>query len=179
MDILELSEIKSGTPGITPVEGMNLYENCIVALHRSGHPEHVVLQMDGLRNEPFSLVWEDCFDEQLNRTYADEQSVTERGAIAISAMLALKVTDYTIIERSRKGTGFDYMLGNSDKLFIPKARLEVSGIMRQVEGNTLDMRFRQKANQTNRSDDSALPAFISIVEFSIPKAKFDIKQKGQ
>ena len=33
MDTIRLSDIKKGMPGISPVEGANLYENCIVALH--------------------------------------------------------------------------------------------------------------------------------------------------
>ena len=69
------------------------------------------------------------------------------------------------------------MLGDSDDpLFMPKARLEVSGIMRETEGNTLATRFQQKAAQTDRSDATRLPAYVSVVEFSTPKAKFDIKQ---
>ena len=177
MDTIRLSDIKQGMPGISSIEGANLYENSIVALHNSGHPSTVELRMEGLRTEPFLLVWDDECSDQLLRTYADEQSVTERSAIAVSAMLALHTTSYTVIERSRKGTGFDYMLGDSlDPLFTPKARLEVSGIMRETEGNTLAMRFQQKMSQTDKSDDTRLPAYVSIVEFSTPKAKFDIKK---
>ena len=109
MDTIQLSDIRLGTPGITPIEGANLYENCIVALHKSGHVSPVELRVDGLRTEPFSLVWEDTFDDQMRRAYADEQSVTERAAVAVSVMLSLRTTAYTVIERSRCGTGFDYM----------------------------------------------------------------------
>lgn len=177
MDTIQLSDIKMGTPGITPIEGSNLYENCIVALHNSGHPSPVTLQMEGIRTNPFSLAWEDTFDDQLQRTYSDEQSVVERAAVAVSVVLALHTTAYTVIERSRKGTGFDYMLGDSlDPLFTPKARLEVSGIMHETNDNTVDKRFQQKVAQTDKSDYTRLPAYVSVIEFSTPKAKFDIKQ---
>ena len=177
MDTIQLSDIRMGTPGITPVEGANLYENSIVALHNSGHVSPVTLRMEGLRTEPFSLAWDDVFDDQMRRTYADEQSVTERATIAVSVMLALRTTPYTVIERSRRGTGFDYMLGHSDDPFFrAKARLEVSGIMHETDSNTLARRFEQKCAQTNRSAATRLPAYVSVVEFSTPKAKFDIKQ---
>lgn len=177
MDTIRLSDICHGTPGITPVEGANLYENSVVALHNSGHPSPVELRMEGLCTESFSLAWDDTFDDQMRRTYADEQSVTERAAMAVSVMLALRTTAYTVIERSRRGTGFDYMLGdNDDPLFMPKARLEVSGIMRESDGNTVARRFEQKAAQTDRSDAMRLPAYVAVVEFATPKAKFDIKQ---
>ena len=177
MDTIQLTEIKQGTPGITPVEGANLYENCVVALHNSSHPVPVTLQVSGINTCNYSLLWEDTFSDQLRRTYADEQSVTERAAVAVSVVLALRQTDYTVIERSRKGTGFDYMLGDGqDPLFTPKARLEVSGIMHETDGNTVEQRFRQKTVQTSQSDDTRLPAYVSIVEFSTPKAIFDIKK---
>jgi len=70
------------------------------------------------------------------------------------------------------------MLGDGqDPLFTPKARLEVSGIMHEADGNTAEKRFRQKAEQTSKSDDTRLPAYVSIVEFSTPKAIFDIKKQ--
>ena len=71
-------------PGISPIEGANLYENCIVALHNNGHPSPVTLLMKGMRTKPFSLAWEDTFDDQMRRAYSDEQSVTERAAVAVS-----------------------------------------------------------------------------------------------
>ena len=70
------------------------------------------------------------------------------------------------------------MLGDGqDPLFTPKARLEVSGIMRETDGNTAELRYRQKTAQTAKSDDMLLPAYISVVEFSTPKAIFDIKKQ--
>ena len=92
-------------------------------------------------------------------------------------MLALHQTDYTVIERSRKGTGFDYMLGDrQEPFFIPKARLEVSGIMHETDGNTVEQRFRQKSKQTLKTDTTRLPAYVAVVEFSKPKAIFAIKK---
>lgn len=48
--------------------------------------------------------------------------------------------------------------------------------MRETNDNTVNKRFQQKAAQTDRSDSMRLPAYVSVVEFSTPKAKFDIKQ---
>lgn len=178
MSIIQLLDIKQGTPGISPVEGANLYENCVVALHISGHPSPVTLYVSGYKNCEYSFLWEDVFNEQLSRTYNDEQSVTERAAVAVSVLLALRQTSYTVIERSRKGTGFDYMLGDSqDRFFNPKARLEVSGIMQETKSNTCELRFRQKSRQTAKSDATRLPAYISVVEFATPQAIFDIKEQ--
>lgn len=65
METLQLSELKSGLPGISPIEGANLYENCVVALHNNGLPCTVVLSVEGLRTVKYSLLWEDTFSQQL------------------------------------------------------------------------------------------------------------------
>lgn len=177
MENIHLGDLKSGMPGISAIEGANLYENCVVALHNRGHQMPVILVAKGLKTTNYSLIWEDTYNQQLERTYNDLQSVTERAAVGISVILAIKETEYTIIERSRKGTGFDYMLGDkADPLFTPKARLEISGIMKETEGNTISSRFLQKTSQVKKSDCTSLPAYISIVEFSTPKVLFDIKK---
>ena len=49
--------------------------------------------------------------------------------------------------------------------------------MHETDGNTAEKRFRQKTIQTSQSDDTRLPAYISVVEFSAPKAIFDIKKQ--
>jgi hypothetical protein len=61
-------------------------------------------------------------------------------------MLIRQLTQFTVIERSRKGTGFDYWLGSEDEAgelpFQNKVRLEVSGI---------DLRFADLRNANLQS----------------------------
>ena len=91
-------------------------------------------------------------------------------------MLAINETEYTIIERSCKGDGFDYWLGKKDDgLFNHAARLEISGILQESATNTVEKRLKIKIKQTEQSDESRLPAYISIVEFGKPKAIFKKK----
>ncbi len=61
-------------------------------------------------------------------------------------------------------------------LFQKKARLEVSGIL-QGDDMAMMNRFNAKVIQTEQSDDTVLPAYISIIEFSRPKAIFKTKQQ--
>jgi hypothetical protein len=69
-------------------------------------------------------------DKQMKRTHADTQEATELGACGVAILLVTSVTDYNVVERSYKGTGFDYWLtrqGSKNLSF--DARLEVSGIL--------------------------------------------------
>lgn len=169
MEII-LDDILEGMPGITPIEGADLQENCVVMLHRSNHKSPTNLVLSGITDERVNVVWKDDFNLQKDRTHYDRQVNTERSAVCISVLLAKKLTDYTVIMRSRKGTGFDYLLGTEEDFFNPKARLEISGIEKESFSNTTQYRFKQKIEQVSPSDNTGLPAYISVVEFGTPKA---------
>jgi len=172
---INITDIKKGLPGISSVAAQQLYEAFEVCMHSSGHPEEVSLKMEGDTSDSIALRWLDEFNDQKARTYADMQYTTEHGAVCLSVMLTTALTPYTVIERSRKGTGIDYWLGDKDSiLFQKKARLEVSGILHGDE-TMIKSRHIMKVEQTNKSDDYQLPAFISIIEFSEPKALFTKK----
>jgi hypothetical protein len=172
-EIINLVDIKNGFPGITPILASSCYEACMVCLHWNNHIDGVILELYGDNQATMVLRWDDYFDDQTNRAWKDQEYTTEHGAICISAMLVKKFTDYTIIERSRKYTGFDYWLGKEDEIpFKNSARLEISGIFKETEQNTIYKRFGIKKKQTNQSDETRLPAYISIIEFGKPKAIF-------
>jgi len=65
------------------------------------------MQIEG-QGESAIVKWENKCDDTILRTYADMQYTTEHGAVCLALMLTITYTPYTIIERSRKGTGFDY-----------------------------------------------------------------------
>lgn len=170
---INITSIKKGLPGITPVAASQLYETFEVCMHISGHKEKTPLAMAGMTNESIGLLWTDEFNSQKERAYADMQYTVEHGAVCLSVILSTTLTPYTVIERSRKGTGVDYWLGDkASVLFQKKARLEVSGILKGGDA-ALNRRFASKVEQTQQSDDSQLPAYISVIEFSNPKALFD------
>lgn len=176
-NIINLEKIKEGMQGITPAIGNYLYENCLVSLSRAGHTDGVGLYVSGLSEGIFRLHWEGQVTDQMNRSYKDEQETTEQGAVCISVLMAKWLTDYTVIERSWRGTGIDYWLGYVDDPLLQRvARLEISGIKIETAKNTVSARYEQKIKQTEQSDDTHLPAYISIVEFSNPKNLFNSKQ---
>ncbi len=170
---LQLREIENGLPGMTANSGKHLYEGCAISLYRHNHNPHgTSMKLHGNDSVIVNLQWDDIFDEQLDRTWKDQFYATEHAAICISILLALKLTNYTIIERSARNNGFDYWLGEKgDILFQKKARLEISGIFNDNE-QTLTQRYRVKVRQTSASDSLKIPAYVGVVELSMPMAKF-------
>jgi hypothetical protein len=88
----------------------------------------------------------------------------------VAILLIRALTGYTVIERWRKGTGFDGWPGTEDNLFQGKARLEVSGILRGTWRRIND-RIKARTGQTRQSDEFAWTADVVVVEFGTPRAK--------
>lgn len=134
-----------------------------------GHAQGAELEIRGDRPAVHSLAWPPVTD-QMRRCWNDPQVATEHGAVGIAVLVAKAEIGYEVIERSRKGTGFDYWMGDDpSSLFQNKARLEISGI-RSGDAREIRARLRQKIRQTDASDGD-LPAYVVVVEFSTPLAE--------
>ena len=151
-EVLNLTDLKQGSIGITQAVGESFAEAAAVCLEKQGHLSGISMKVDGSFNEVCQVVWEKT-TEQMKRCHADLQYATELGAYGIAALLVVMLTDFRIVRRSCKGTGFDYWLGNENNtgtLFQNKCRLEVSGIL--------------KGNKN-------IPEMLFIVEFGNPYSK--------
>ena len=172
--MLDLNELEEGLPGVLPSFGKAIAEAAGVCLESQGHAQLTPIVVRGYIDKELRLSWPQV-TEQARRTWNDPEEATEFGATAIAVLLARQELGYLAIERSLKGTGIDYWLGEeSDALSLKHmARLEVSGIrvgsLAQVRA-----RVRQKLQQTSQSDGS-LPVFVVVVEFSMPTAEVQRK----
>lgn len=166
--MLDLGDLGHGLPAITPNFGMALAEAGGVCLESQGHVQGVQLLVRGYRNKRYPLAWPPVTD-QARRCWNDPEVATEHGAVGIAVLLAQKEIGYTVIERSQKGTGFDYWMGDESSFLLQKkARLEISGILRGSD--RVKTRVRQKLRQTDPSDGSK-PAYVIVVEFGHPLAE--------
>lgn len=173
---MNLIDIKKGLPGIAPAIGAYFYAAIVVTMHRLNHAEHLTMPLNGDNPKILDINWQDTFNDQLDRSFKEDSSMIDAAASGFSCLLAIEETNYTIVERGYKGSGFDYYLGyDNEPLFTKAARLEISGIKQENEGNTIEKRLRIKLKQTDQSDQEKLPAYVSIIEFSKPKAVFKKK----
>ncbi len=177
MDELNLSDLDRGSiPAITPAIGKMLGEASGVCLESQGHSQGVILNIRGDCTSSYSVAWT-VIGQHADAAWNDAEYATEHGAVGIAILLVKREIGYEVIQRSRKGTGIDYWLGdNTDVTHQRKARLEVSGI-RQGDGPAVRARVRNKLRQTNRSAamHGGLPVFVIVVEFSMPLA--EVRQK--
>src|SRR5205814_143215 len=85
----------------------------VVCLDHQAHMSAVPLVVDGAFTATFALSWSEGVTEAKRRFWNDLEEATQQGAYAVAILLIRALTGYTVIERSRKGTGFDCWLGNA------------------------------------------------------------------
>lgn len=168
---ITLTELKGGLPGLSEVWGRFLSEASAVCFEYHKHPKGVELTVQGFHPTTFKVYWEGEITEQVYKGWSDEQELVEFGACGVAILLMLELTGYTVIRRARKGTGVDYWLchKNAEIPFQDAARLEVSGIFNGTDSD-IKTRVNKKKQQIQQSDDTLLPAYVIVVEFSKPKS---------
>jgi hypothetical protein len=172
---VSLATLAQGMPALTMAAGQSLAEAAAVCLELKEHSAGVRFAKTGLMSEDFYLLWSPATD-QARRTNADPQVATELGACAIALLFVKEQLGKVTIQRSAKGTGFDYWLGDEtddDLPFQGLARLEVSGILAGTHAQ-IQSRLVQKKKQMDPSDASA-PGFVAVVEFGTPIAHLESK----
>ncbi|MDR2501247.1 MAG: hypothetical protein LBD37_09280 [Treponema sp.] len=185
MRTINISDLNSGLPTITSSSGQYMVEAAVFCLLKNSHISGDCIlncitkvrkgKQDEYKDENFQLIW-DKLDSRAETTYGDLQVATEYGAMALAVLLTIKLTNFTTVERSMKGTGIDYWIGDKDGyMFQKKARLEISGIFKGDESQ-FKSRIKQKFKQTNISDNCGLCCFVSVVEFGKPRASFLSKE---
>ena len=166
---LDLNTLRDGLPSVTSEFGACCAQAATICLEDQGHPLVADLVIRGQLSENCKLTRLEVTD-QMQRCWNDEEVTTEHGAYGVSFLIIRDLTEFTVIERSRKGPGFDYWLGNEEELpFQNKAKLEVSGIRNGVDSD-ISRRVKQKKKQTSKAG-SSLPIYIIVVEFGRPIAQ--------
>jgi len=110
---LHLGALRNGMPGLSPVSGGMLAEAAAVCLEDRNHKARALLEGTGLMNESRFVEW-DPTDERCRRSHADMQEATEHGACGVAILITHEFTGKVVVERSKKGTGFDYRLGEPE-----------------------------------------------------------------
>jgi hypothetical protein len=168
---VSLDLLRSGFPRIPAACGEVHAQAAAVCLHLHEHQSGVELAIGGDYSQVVRVEWKHRIDEAVLGYWKDLTEAVEQGAVGIAILLAKHLEGYTIVERAVKGSGIDWWLGKSDDpLFQKKARLEVSGMMSATKPQ-ISSRVRLKIEQSRRSDDSKLTAYVIVVEFSAPQAQ--------
>lgn len=145
-------------------------EAAAVCLDFHNHTSGVEIVLEGEWTRQFSLRWNDV-TQQMKDSRSDMDATVESGAYCLAILVLEKCAGLRVIKQSQKRTGFDYWLGSEKNVGLQEmARLEVSGILKGSM-TQINQRLKEKIAQTQKSDYLNIPAYVAIVEFSLPFIK--------
>jgi len=174
---INLDILKVGLPGITATRGAFYREAIIVGLVKQGFSSGVILEIKGEFNESCIIEWTNDLEDKDIRSWRDEIQIANFGAVGIAILLMAELLKFKNFEESTIGTGIDFWISKKKfqkgeiAFYKREARLEVSGLLKEGTGNTINMRVGRKRKQMKASDHLDLQGWIVIVEFSTPKSK--------
>jgi hypothetical protein len=128
----------------------------------------------------YPIYWtEDNIDIAKIRNHYNIDDALPFGTEAIALFICITLTEYDDFQRSIKKTGIDYWLGHKDAdpnlPFQNSGRLEISGILKENDKNTVDQRVKEKLKQSAQSDHTSLPVYVVVVAFDRPYAKMVVR----
>src|SRR5262249_5445141 len=105
---LALEELARNFSHIPSECGNALVQSAVLCLEGQGHASGVRLDVQGSWATTFRLAWSMDVTEAMRRYWNDPEETAEQGAHAVALLLLRSLTGLTVLERSRKGTGFDW-----------------------------------------------------------------------
>ena len=174
MIILKLHTIGEGIEGISPTYGAYMAECAAVCFESQGHKSGVLLPYsDGQVTKNSVVEWTNEVNDTILPSHFDEKRTTDFGAMGVAVLLTCNLTDYTHFISSSTNNGYDFeLLKKGDDINFIRARLEISGIRKETPQNTVESRLKTKEKQILKGADSNSICYVSVIEFSKPKAKF-------
>jgi len=161
-------------PGLSASRAGFMGECAAACLEINNHASGVRLAVEGCSTSEFALEWR-ALTKQQTASCGDLQEATEHGAYGVAILVVKELTGKNIVERSAKGTGFDWWMGEreSDLPFQNCTRLEVSGIL---EGGPSEIASRMKIKRKQVSPTDGLgTAHIAVIEFGRPVVRVESK----
>jgi hypothetical protein len=158
-------------PGLEPYLGGALANAAAVCLDKNHHSSGVELEVSGQYRRRIEVCWEGPTD-QIRSSYADLPEATEFGAAGVAIAALNSFGGWIVMQRSRKGTGFDYWISQKDEpsgpLFQECAPLEVSGIL---TGDETELHRRVRIKKQQISVANTRRGKVAVVEFGAPKTR--------
>lgn len=170
--VLALDDLAIPMPALTEAFGRMMAEAASVCFDTCGHASvirmHVQAQVGGTWSQDYEVRrW--SVDDRMRRAFNDLEEAAAYGAYGLAILLIKQTAGFAVVERSAKGTGIDYWLGDQVDQDAPiqrKARLEVSGMLRGTD-SALRRRVDQKITQAT-SGSGQLATYVVVVRYQRP-----------
>ncbi len=171
---LNLESLFSELPVMTEWYAGECYSALLVCLEHNHHKSGTETDLRDLTKtmERLELVWTKPIEDNDRRNWGGPSNAAERAGEGMAWLIIHEFTDYTVIKRSLKKTGVDFWLGYKEDVeklvFQDKARMEAKGRTELKYDSQIQRVVTKALEQTEQSDNTKLPAYIVVTEFSRP-----------
>lgn len=171
---IDLDQVPSSLGLLTKEWGEAICQAAAHCMTENAHASGVELRSDGMGLPNFKILWAPFKDAtKVKATWFDAQVAVEHGAYAI-ALAAIDIQyGLKVVQRSAKGTGFDFWVKDPAKtgfLMQGAERVEISGILSGTKSD-VSGRLTEKIRQMDQSASMKLPGHAVVVEFGAPQVK--------
>ncbi|MCY4465391.1 MAG: hypothetical protein OXE46_07635 [Chloroflexi bacterium] len=172
--ILDLDDLSTDIPALTGALALQMQEAVVMCMNSQEKSSGVSCDLRNLDEALGNLriLWKMSYSERIRRAFGDSRNAAERAGEAIAILTVLAFTDYTVIERARIGSGFDFWLSRTDDneeyLFQHEMGLESKGLSHAKYPSQIVTAVRDGLAQIRKSKYAKLPALVVATEFSRP-----------
>ncbi len=172
--VLDLDKIHESIPTMAKSLADYMYDAAVFCFHHHSHSPGKRCEVRSLEEtiEIASLVWTRQITDRIVNAFGDTGYAVEFAAEGIACLTIQEFAAYTVIERSQRNEGVDFWLAESrdeDNFILQRAaRMESKGITEARYPSDIKARVDEGAKQSKRSDETGLPAYIIVTEFSNP-----------
>ena len=172
--VLDLDKLNQALPRVRASFVDYIYDAAVFLLHHHRHQTGLRCEVRNLEETLnfATLVWTRPYLECMINTFGDTGYAVEFAAEGIACLTIRATTKYTAIKRSQRNDGVDFWLaenGDLDKFtFQFAARMESKGITEARNPSDIKAKVDQGINQSKRSDETRLPAYIIVTDFGKP-----------
>lgn len=172
--VLDFDKLKQALPRVRTSLVDYIYDAAVFLFRHHGHETGLRLQIRSLEDHLnfATLVWTRPYSECMVNTFGATDYAVEFAAEGMACLTIRATSKYTAIKRSQRNDGVDFWLAESDDLdrfaFQFAARMESKGITEARYPSDIKAKIDEGINQSKRSDNSRLPAYIMVTEFGKP-----------
>ena len=172
--VLDFDKLKLAFPRVRTSLLEYIYDAAVFLLNHHDHEAGLRFEIRNLeeRLNFATLVWTRPYSECMINTFGDTGYAVEFAAEGMACLTIRATTKYTAIKRSQRNDGVDFWLAEREDLdrfpFQFAARMESKGITEARYPSDIKARLEEGANQSKRSDNSQLPAYIIVTDFGKP-----------
>lgn len=169
---IDLDQVAPSLGSLTEEWGAAICQAAAHCMTEKTHNSGVELHSSGMGLPNFEVSWAPFRDAvRVKATWFDSQVAVEHGAYAIALATIDIQYGLKVVQRSAKGTGFDFWVRDPSKagLMMQGAeRVEVSGILNGTKSQVTG-RLNEKIKQMDQSAFMGLPGHAVVVEFGAPQ----------